>query len=99
MHIGVTGLEIHFNKSTKVKTYWVSWTIIVDEFRSKGIGKAALNILCERLKQQGETTLFVDSDENPETVKFYKNNSFELISSAKDYRLNNVGFNKKLPYL
>jgi GNAT superfamily N-acetyltransferase len=95
IHLGIIGTETYTKDPS---TTWISWTLIIPEFRSKGIGKVAFNKLATMLKEQGIDKICVDCespDKNPKTINFYEKLNFNIVSTAKEYRIENKEYTRK----
>ncbi len=95
IHLGIVGTETY--KKDELTT-WISWTLVLPEFRSKGIGREVFRNLANMLKQQGKTTIRVDCEspeQNPDTIRFYEKLGFVIVSTAKQFRASNKEYTKQ----
>lgn len=65
IHLGIIGIEFH---KKDPNTAWISWTVVQNKFKSRGIGSVAVKILIEILQERGIKKLCVDSDLNPKQL-------------------------------
>jgi GNAT superfamily N-acetyltransferase len=93
MYIGIIGVE-NFVGDPSQDIKWLSWTLSLKEFRSRGIGGRALELLIEKLKEQKVKTLYVDSDLAPGTIKFYEKAGFTKLGTCKTFRKKNPIYTK-----
>jgi ribosomal protein S18 acetylase RimI-like enzyme len=94
IHLGIIGTETYKKDPSAT---WISWTLVLPEFRNRSIGKKAFEVLANNLKNIGKTKICVDCespDQNPGTIRFYEKLNFVAISSAKEFRKNNPIYKK-----
>lgn len=92
IHLGYMGTEIYSKDPSRV---WISWTLILDNFRDRGIGTIAIQRLLNWLRHEGITTVMVDCDVyNPRTINWYKKMKFTEVSTCKEFRKKHKEYNK-----
>jgi GNAT superfamily N-acetyltransferase len=93
MYLGIIGVE-NFIGDPSQDIKWLSWTLSLKEFRSKGIGGKALELLTNTLKKAGIVRLYVDSDLAPGTIRFYEKAGFTKLGTCKKFRKENPLYTK-----
>ncbi|CAM2064430.1 GNAT family N-acetyltransferase [Sulfidibacter corallicola] len=89
--VGTTG----FNEvEASDRTYWLSWTYLDEDYRSRGWGRKMLDCLFERLQQRGARKIFLttsdyrdpeDGDVYADARRFYESLGFEPELTHRDF--------------